>query len=147
MEQPRQLSFPVITRVENQLGGRVPAKLSTVAAVIRNVREFDPFARLQIMNATQIDPDLYERRQNEKYRYRVMQFYALKGFRQEQKELGAAQAFVRLDRDRNGKRLLDSFGILLGEESRVDEGPRGMTSAELFERFRDSMSRQLEIAA
>ena len=37
------LQFPVVTRVENQFGGRVPEALQTVGEMRRNVLEFDPF--------------------------------------------------------------------------------------------------------
>lgn len=137
MEQPRQLSFPVITRVENQLGGKVPVELKTLSAVIRNVRDYNPFARVQLAAADRGMPGLYDRNEDGSYRYSVMQCLAGMWIR-EHSELSAADRWAMLNRDRNGKRLLDSLADFIP----ANEQP-GLTSEQLFEQHRESVSRQL----
>ena len=139
MEQPQQLSFPVVTRVENQLGGRVPAKLNTLAAVVRNVRDFNPFARVHLTAGTRKQPPgLYDRNDDGSYQHSVMQWMAGMWLREHYKDFGSQGIAGMLNRDRNGKRLLDSLGAFIPAD---DE--RGVTSAELYERFRETVSRQL----
>ena len=139
MEHPQQLNFPVITRVENQLGGHVPPALNTLAAVVRNVRDFNPFARVQISPGNRDQPPgLHDRNQDGSYRHSVMQWMAGMWLSEHYKDFGHQQIVAMLNRDRNGKRLLDSLSdfIPVGDE-------RGLTSEELYERHRDDVSRQL----
>jgi hypothetical protein len=50
------LSFPIVTRIENQFGGRVPEALQTVGEMRKNVLDFNPFARMKIVPGNRVPP-------------------------------------------------------------------------------------------
>lgn len=140
MEQPRQLAFPVITRVENQLGGSAirRTKLTSIAGVINDARDFNPFARIQIVSGARRDPGLYDRMESGKYRYTVTQYFGGMYLREHWNDFGAGGFAVVLNRDRNRRRLLEYFGDFLPFDDRPS-----ITAADLYERYRSSISRQL----
>lgn len=140
MEQPRQLAFPVITRVENQLGGSGirRTKLTSIGAFIENALEFNPFARIQIVSGARQNPGFYDRNEHGGYRYAVTQYLGGMYLREHWNDVGAGGMAVLLNRDRNGRKLLERFRDFLP----VDDRPC-ITAADLYERYRHSISRQL----
>ena len=135
-----QLAFPVVTRVENQFGGRVPDSLETMSEMKKNVRDFNPFLRLKMVTGNAAPPSLYDTLSNGLYRYRVQTWFALMGMRQMFKVCGAQQTHNMLNRDRHGAQLLRQMRE--GGFLPMDDEP-GITAPELFERYRQSVSRQL----
>jgi hypothetical protein len=135
------VSFPIITRVENQLGGRVPAAMATVGKVRDQVHNYNPFHRMKIVGGHAEPPDVFDRDANTgKYRFRVMEWAASMWFREHWKAESAAVMKNILNRDRHGAmymRKLQPFLPLTGD------GSEGIAEVELYERFRDSVGRQL----
>jgi hypothetical protein len=137
MEQPEQLSFPILTRVENQMGGRVPAALGSLHLVKKNARTFNPFAGIDVWNGRFRTPDFFEKTQDGKWKYSPMQFFAGVGIRAKWDEIGATAIWQMMNRDRNGLRFRELIKDFI-----PDDG-QGVTPAELFDRYQDSLSRQL----
>jgi len=134
------LRFPVITRVENQLGGRVPEALGTISGVQKNVRDFNPFSRLKIVSGRTVPPGLYDRDVDGSYRFSVPQWCFYMYVREHWNTEGASQMRQMLNRDRNGKLYLKRMREFLPVSENPDEG---IAELELYERYRDSVSRQL----
>lgn len=136
-----QLRFPVITRVENQLGGRVPETISTLRQVRNNVLAFNPFARMKIISGQLIPPGPFDRDPDDRYRFTVPQWCFFMYVREHWGSEGAAQMRSILNRDRNGKKYLRQMREFLPVSA---ENPdEGIAELELYERYRDSVSRQL----
>jgi hypothetical protein len=138
-EQPL-LQFPVVTRVENQFGGRVPEDLQTLGAMRKNVLEFNPFARMKLVRGTVVPPGCFDRDAQGEYRFRVKDWMAYMFVHQNWKTLSAAQMWSILNRDRNGKLYLRQMAEFLPVE---DDGSPGISEPELYECYRSSISRQL----
>jgi hypothetical protein len=139
MEEPRQLRFPVVTRVENQLGGRVPEQLRTIAEMKDRVADFNPFARLKVINGGSIPPGLFDRvASSGGYRFGVKEWMAAMFVHQNWNLIGGSEMRRMLNRDRNGNRYLGEM-----QEFIPVENVPGVTSNELYERYRESVSRQL----
>lgn len=132
------LSFPVVTRVENQLGGRVPEPMRTVGEMRRNVRDFNPFSRMKLVSGQLIPPGLFDRDCDGRYRFSVPEWGFYMYVHQNWKSEGASQMRQMLNRDRNGKKYLARLREFVPES----EEP-GIAALELYERYRDSVSRQL----
>lgn len=130
--------FPVVTRVENQLGGRVPEQLGTVAKMKTNVREFNPFGRINVLSGNRIPPGLFDRTADGCYRFRVLDWCAFMFVNQNWNVIGASQMRQMLNRDRNGRRYLEKMTEFIP----VDEST-GIAPNQLFERYQESISRQL----
>jgi hypothetical protein len=133
-----QLSFPVVTRVENQFGGRVPESLETMAAMKKNVCDFNPFLRVRTVTGKLVPPGLYDVDAEGCYRFGVLEWFAGMAIREKWEVYGAQQMRNMLNRDRHGSQYLKKFWEFIP----LDDEP-GITSPELFERYRQSVSRQL----
>jgi hypothetical protein len=133
------LPFPVVTRVENQFGGRVPEQMKTVGEIRRSVVEFNPFARMRLMGSA-VPAGLFDRSPDGAYRLSVMQWCTGMYIYQNWKAEGAAQMRATLNRDRNFARLMNSLLEFLPAEA---GGEPGITEPELYERYRSSICRQL----
>jgi hypothetical protein len=135
------LSFPVITRVENQLGGGVPDPMRTLAEMRRNVRDFNPFTRMKLVAGRLVPPGLFDRDLEGRYRFGVAEWCFYMYVHEHWQAEGASQMRQMLNRDRNGKKYLARMRefIPISPEN-PDEG---IAELELYERYRDSVSRQL----
>jgi hypothetical protein len=142
-EDPEQevIPFPVVTRVENQFGGRVPETMKTFAQVRQNVLEFNPFERIKIVSGRLNPPGLYDRDSEGRYLYSVPEWFFGTCLRQNWDEWGASQMRQMLNRDRNGKKYLARLRPFFPVST--DNPCEGIAELELFERYRDSVSRQL----
>lgn len=140
-QQP--LRFPVLTRVENQLGGRVPDNLHTMGEMRKNVLDFNPFERMTLVKGRVIPPGLFDKDPDGKhYRFPVPTWGFYQWVYDNWDTYGAARMRQMLNRDRNGKlyiRKLTEAGFLPYQ----DDGLPGISESELFERYRDSVSWQL----
>src|SRR5208282_3872033 len=132
--------FPVVTRVENQFGGRVPEALQTLGEMRNNVLDFNPFARMKLVRGTVIPPGCFDRDAAGEYRFKVKDWLAYMFVHQNWKSLGAAQMWSILNRDRNGKLYLHQMAEFLPVE---DDGSPGISELELYDRYRSSTTRQL----
>jgi hypothetical protein len=139
---PKQpvLNFPVVTRVENQFGGRVPESLETIGEMRKNALDFNPFARMKIVAGQTIPPGLFDRDATGRYRFSVPNWCFCMFVHQNWNLVGASQMRQMLNRDRNGKRYLERMGEFVpdGESECV-----GVSESELYERYRSSITRQL----
>lgn len=133
-----QLTFPAVTRVENQMGGRVPESLETIAAMKKNVRNFNPFLRLKTLTGSLIPPGLYDVDAAGRYRFSVPDWHFGMQIREKWNVYGAQQMRNMLNRDRHGSEYLRKFWEFIPK----DQEP-GVTAPELFERYQQSVSRQL----
>ena len=109
-----------------------------MAKVVRNVKDFNPFVRLKFLRGGRPDPSFSDRNPDGSYRYRPKQFVAGQWFREHLKKDGAAVVWGKLNCDGNGKRRLEALGDFVPP----DEAP-GVTPDELYERYSQSVSRQL----
>ena len=134
------LHFPVLTRVENQFGGRVPETLQTMGEMRRNVLDFNPFERMKLIRGNVIPPGCFDKDASGEYCFRVKDWMAYMFVHQNWRNLSAAQMWSILNRDRNGKLYLRQMADFLPIE---DDGSPGISEPELFESYRNSISRQL----
>jgi hypothetical protein len=141
---PSSDRFPVLTRVENQFGGRVPANLHTMGEMRKNVLEFNPFEHMKLVQGNVIPPTAFDKVTQPwgeaTYRFRVLEWLAYMYVRENWKTFGAAQMWSILNRDRHGKLYLEKMKEFLPPQE--DDSP-GISAPELYERYRDSISRQL----
>lgn len=138
-ESPQQLKcFPVVTRVENQLGGKVPEKLASLHLVKKNAEAFDPFEGLVLLTGRAQAPDPMAKDENGNFLYSILQYATGLGIRSMWAEMGAQQMWNFLDRDRHGKRILESYRDFI-----PDTGEPGISPAALRDRYQATVSRQL----
>lgn len=120
-----------VSRVERQIGGgKIPESLRTVGELRRNACEFDPFSKLELTRAgTEPQPADFNR---------VNDYLAVMQARELLKHWGKHAFFQWLNEytNRNARRWWNKFGLYLTDSS-------GITSAELYERYRDSVSKQI----
>jgi hypothetical protein len=138
--QQNILHFPIVTRVENQFGGRVPEQLHTMSEMRNNVLDFNPFARMKLVRGTVIPPGCFDKDAAGEYRFKVKDWMAYTFVHQNWKLLSAAQMWSILNRDRNGKLYLRQMAEFLPIE---DDGSPGISEPELYDRYRGSTARQL----
>ena len=129
--------FPVVTRVENQFGGRVPEQLHTLCEMRKNVLDFNPFARMKIVGGNAIPPGVFDRDAGGEYRLGVQEWGFCMWARDHWKELGAQQMWAILNRDRHGKEYLKTMREFLPDAS------EGISEMELYDVYRSSTARQL----
>lgn len=138
-EQAEQLSLAlpkVLTRVERQMGaGRVPRPIGTFERLWSNALEFNPFDKLQF-NPADAEP-VFEAED-----FSPVEVAAGLQFRQwlSSGELTYQQLFAFLNMKGNGARTVRRFRPFLAIH---DERSTGITPAELYESYRDTVSRQL----
>ena len=120
------LHFPIVTRVENQFGGRVPENLQTMGEMRKNVLDFNPFARMKLVRGSVIPPGCFDRDSSGEYRFRVKEWMAYMFVHQNWKSLSAAQMWSIVNRDRNGKLYLRQMAEFLPVED--DGSPRNFSS-------------------
>jgi hypothetical protein len=136
--EQKVLNFPVVTRVENQFGGRVPESVATLRKVRDNVREFNPFSRMKILSGRTVPPWLFDRDAEGEYRFSVLEWCAYMWVHEHWKTEGASQIRQMLNRDRNWNKYRPRLREFIPED-----GEEGIAALALYERYRDSVSRQL----
>ena len=126
----------VFTRVERQMGaGRVPEELNSFQKLFTSGVEFNPFDRLQFSPFdadTTVDPDDYS----------LIDLAAGMQIKQWLHEgMTYQHLYAKLDEQRHGKQLVEKFAPFVAAAN----PPQAVTisSAELYERYRDSVSRQM----
>jgi hypothetical protein len=141
-EEPEQLNLipqlpKVLTRLERQMAaGRVPPELDTFGKLFsKEVLDFNPFERLDFSPfsaQTQIDMDDYS----------PVEFAAGLQFKLWlETDMSYQQIYAFWDRNRNGKATAKKFAPFVAAANPPKEV--GISSADLFERYRNSVSRQL----
>jgi hypothetical protein len=122
----------VITRVERQMGGKIPEILSTVGK-LKSLDSFRPFDKLKIIAGGTSEPDPKD--------YGFMDYCTgmyLRG-KAEREGMHATIKFIDRNSNRNTRKVLQKFKHFLPGEQ-----PGGMTDLDfLNEIFRRSVSRQL----
>lgn len=143
-ESPEQLALSpqnpvaiprVLTRVERQMGGgRVPAQIGTVERMFRNALQFNPFENLEFSPAD-ADP-VFDSRD-------FSPVETLAGLKMRELvasgEMSFQQLYAFLNLRRNGRNTVTKFAAFLAPAERAG----AVTSAELYESYRDTVSRQL----
>ena len=135
----QDLGIPVVTRVENQFGGRVPELLQTLGQMRQNVLDFNPFERMKLVNGNVIPPGPFDTDESGNYRHRPLFYLASMHVREHWKDHGQ-EMWAILNRDHHGKKLLEQMREFLPCES---DGSHGISAPELYDRYRDSTLRQL----
>lgn len=124
----------VITRVERQMGGgRVPLEIGMLGTLRKNAVHFNPFEPFEIGVAGRPEPRPCD--------YPVQTYAAGMWLRERAHDWGKHQLRSWLNKHSkggHGSRVLDSFADFMPEEAPVE-----LTSARLFELYRDSVSKQL----
>lgn len=132
--------FPVLTRIENQYGGRVPENLATVGEMRRNILEFNPFRNMRLIGSSRPPPSLFDRATDGQYRFSVKDWMAYMFCHQNWNQLGGSQMRSMLNRDRHGNKYLAQMGEFLPVE---ESSEVGITADQLYENFRGSIQKQL----
>jgi len=141
-EEPEQLNLvpqipKVLTRVERQMAaGRVPPQIDTFEKLFsKQAIEFNPFERLDFSSfagQTQVDMDGYS----------AVEFAAGLQFKQWLQEGWTyQQLYAYWNRNRNAKAIAEKFAPFVAAANPAREAT--ISSADLYERYRDSVSRQL----
>jgi hypothetical protein len=127
------------TRVERQMAaGRVPKKYTIVSAVKKHFHQFNPFDKLEFIKASRLTPEP-----------RICDFPSLKDyaaamyFREKCGEMGMDlfRKWVNFHTGRNWKTFYEKFGHYLPAPEQADGA--GVTEQELFDRYRESLTRQM----
>jgi hypothetical protein len=139
--EAKVIPFPMVTRVENQFGGRVPEDLETVGEMSRNVLEFNPFARMQFLTGNLVVPSFDQRSASGELYFSSVEWLAGIAIRDHMKDWGAQQLWAILNINRNGKRYMQKLQPFF-PPAETDE-TRGISESDLYERYRNSISRQL----
>jgi hypothetical protein len=140
-EEPEQLKLiaqlpKVLTRVERQMAaGRVPLELGTFEKLFsKQALDFNPFERLDFSSfagQTQIDMDDYS----------AVEFAAGMQFKQWlETGMSYQQFYAYLNTKRNAKAIAEKFAPFVAAANPPKEV--GISSADLYERYRSSITRQ-----
>jgi hypothetical protein len=141
-ENPEQMDLlpqlpKVLTRVERQMAaGRVPSELDTFEKLFsKQALDFNPFARLDFSSfagQTQIDMDDYS----------PVEFAAGMQFKEWlQTGMSYQQLYAYWNRKKNAKAIAAKFAPFVAAANPPKEV--SISSADLYQRYRDSVSRQL----
>lgn len=122
-----------LTRVERQIGGRIPTEVGTIRQLIEPDFEFKPFENLRIIDhavTLEIDSRIsFETRCTGLYLRSVAQDEGMQ----------AANAFISKHSNGNSSWVRKKYQSFLASASSAD----GTTEADLQRRFRESMARQM----
>jgi hypothetical protein len=120
----------VLTRVERQIGGgRIPQQIGKLGK-LRNLSEFNPYSRLELLPGNCPEPNMDD--------YGVTEYLAGIGLRAKADELGVHElrSLINEHSRGNASRILRRYEAFLPRESGIDAG-------QLFQRYRESVGRQL----
>jgi hypothetical protein len=122
----------VLTRVERQIGGKIPDALATVAG-LRNLDNFRPFEKLRVLTGGEAEPNPDE--------HTFMEYCTGMYLRERAQREGMHPTlkFISQHSKRNTKWVLDKFAEFLPEE----HAEQFINTAYLDESFRRSVMRQL----
>jgi hypothetical protein len=123
----------VLTRVERQIGGRIPPEVASLRQVIEPGFEFKPFARLKIIDhrpTLGLDSNVsFETRCTGLYLQSIAQSDGMQ----------AANSFISKHSNGNASWVRKKYGSFLASASHTT----GITDTELQRRFEESLSRQM----
>jgi hypothetical protein len=138
-ESPFESAFPgvaedsILTRIERQIGGRVPVEFESLGKLFKSGFECKPFSKLKIIDHP-ATPDIgsgltFETLCTLRYLRRMAQ----------EDGMHAVKEFVSKRSNGNARWVWKKYGPLLSSHA----SQHGITGAELQTRFEDSMRRQL----
>jgi len=136
--------WQILTRVERQLQGKLPLVVSTVGALRENALAFNPFHNLHFA-AQGVEPVINE---DDYSGQELLLGFAMWRFVQEDGH-SHQQLHKLLNRGKHGRRsgnanrLMEKFAPFIRRGAMGDGEAIDISSAELFERYRESMRRQL----
>lgn len=122
----------ILTRVERQIGGRIPVEIGTLRQVIEPGFEFKPFAKLRIIDHAPMPipaPGL-------SFEFRSTGLYLQNLGRND--GMQAANAYIAKYGNGNASRIREKYRSFLAAAS----GP-GISESELQARFEESLARQM----
>jgi hypothetical protein len=123
----------VLTRVERQMGGRIPPEVATLRQVIESGFAFKPFSRLKIID----HPPTPELDSHVSFETRCTGLY-LQSIAQSD-GMQAANSFISKYSNGNASWVRKKYEFFLASASRTT----GITEAELQRRFEESLARQM----
>ena len=145
-QQGRQLwKFQTLTRVERQIHGKIPLLISNVRGLRNNVLDFNPFEQLHFPPVSDLRLD--EVSLNE---YSPIEWLAISKMWDllTSGEWSYQQLAKFLNRKGNLKRYEQKYARFFERASAAaNEDGRAITEIELYETYRESLKRQLQIAA
>jgi hypothetical protein len=123
----------VLTRVERMMGASVPRAINTLDRLQKNAADFNPFERIRLSTDGKPLPSLYD--------YDKITYLAGLKAREWIESNGYDWFFKWCNQDgnRNGHRVLARLRDFIP----MDEGDEMISAVELYERYRQSVSRQL----
>ena len=120
----------VLTRVERQIaGGRIPKRVDRISK-LRALPDFNPFENIELLKASEPEPELDD--------YSLHDSLAGRGLRALVDEMGIhrARAFLNSQSKGNAARYMRRFAAFLPAQGGID-------AEQLFQRYRESVRRQL----
>jgi len=123
----------ILTRVERQIGARVPAEIGTLRQIIESGFEYKPFSSLKIIDHA-ITPEVDS---NVSFETRCTGLY-LRSIA-ENDGMQAANSFISKHSNGNASRVREKYRSFLPSASTT----RGITGDQLQARFEQSMRRQM----
>jgi hypothetical protein len=122
-----------LTRVERQIGGRIPTEVGTLRQLTESGFDFRPFAKLKIID----HPSIPEIDSNVSFETRCTGLY-LRGIAQND-GMQAANAFISKHSNGNASWVRKKYHAFLASSSSVT----GITEADLQQRFAESLALQM----
>jgi hypothetical protein len=127
-----------LTRIERQIHGRIPPIISNVRQMHKNVLEFNPFERLHF-----VAPDAKLEVSEDDYSP-VQWLAGVKMMELLQSGEWSCQQLTKfIGRNGNRKKTEQKFTPFLRAGSMTRDGEKELMAAELYERYRESIERQL----
>jgi hypothetical protein len=127
-----------LTRIERQIHGQIPPVISNVGQMRKNVLEFNPFERLHFLAPDaelEVSPDDYSP---------VQWLAGIKMMELLQSGEWSCQQLTKfIGRNGNRQRTEDRFAPFLRAGSMARDSAKELTAVELYERYRESIERQL----
>jgi hypothetical protein len=144
----RLWDFTTLTRLERQMQGKLPIMLSTVEAVRNNVLDFNPFEKLNF--AAPPNEPKWEEIMGFTFMERMAGLMCWRALTEDgitYDELYKNAAVGKFGRRANAKTTMKRLEPFLAKAMQPTGGERTITAEELYEQYRSSIKRQLQIAA